>query len=45
MIPDNLPKYAILVRWDKFRLDLVGDPKLSWYCHVLDTFLGFGCFS
>lgn len=28
MIPDNLPKHAILVRWGTFRLDLVGRAQI-----------------
>jgi hypothetical protein len=28
MNPDKLPKYAILIRWDTFRLDLVGRTQI-----------------
>ena len=28
MNPDKLPKYVILIRWDTFRLDLVGRAQI-----------------
>ena len=40
MIPDKLPKHAVLIRWGTFRLDLVGRAQIIGAIVVLGTLIG-----
>jgi hypothetical protein len=40
MTPEKLPKYAILIRWGTFRLDLVGRTQIAIGTTVIAALLG-----
>ncbi len=44
MIPDKLPKYAILIRWGNFRIDLVGRVQIAVAATLIAALLGLRLF-
>jgi hypothetical protein len=44
MIPENLPKYAVLIRWGTFRLDLVGKVQIAIAATIVATIVGLKLF-
>jgi hypothetical protein len=40
MVPEKLPKYAILIRWGTFRLDLVGRTPIISVITLLAALIG-----
>ena len=40
MKQDKLPKYVILIRWDKFRLDLVGRAQIVGAIGLIAAMIG-----
>jgi hypothetical protein len=40
MIPQKLPKYAVLVRWGTFRLDLVGRVQIVGAVAIIAALIG-----
>jgi hypothetical protein len=44
MTPDKLPKYAVLIRWDKFRLDLVGRLQIIGAVTLIAGLIGLRVF-
>ncbi len=44
MIPEKLPKHAVLIRWGTFRLDLVGRLQILAAIAAIVGFLGLKIF-
>jgi hypothetical protein len=44
MLPENLPKYVVLIRWDTFRLDLVGRVQIIGTVGIVATLIGLKVF-
>jgi hypothetical protein len=40
VIPEDLPEFAILIRWGKFRLDLVGRHQIALAAILLAMVIG-----
>jgi hypothetical protein len=44
MLPDKLPKYVILIRWNRFRLDLVGRGQIVTVITIVAAVLALRLF-
>jgi len=44
MTPDKIPRYAVLIRWGTFRLDLVGRPQIIAAIMLLTALIGLKVF-